>query len=102
MAVSGEIRISRLGQDHRQSCRRDQDAALFPENAQNIRGLEPQVPEPLQIIWNRKIVDAIFRGGKKHSNYGNTAVNMITDIVTLIRKEYSQNVTIILLFINRT
>ena len=42
--------------------------------------------QPLQIIWNRKILDAIFRRGKKHSNYGNTAVNMITDIVTLIRK----------------
>ena len=34
--------------------------------------------QPLQLIWNHKIVDAIFRGGKKHSNYGNTAVNMIT------------------------
>src|SRR4030066_1073535 len=52
--------------------------------------------QPLQIIWNRKIVDAIFRGGKKHSNYGNTAVNMITDLVKLIRKEYDPNVVIIL------
>ncbi len=52
--------------------------------------------QPLQLIWNRKIVDAIFRGGKKHSNFGNTAVNMVTDIVKLIRKEYDSNVTIIL------
>lgn len=52
--------------------------------------------QPLQIIWNRKIVDGIFRGGKKHSNWGNTAVNMVTALVKLIRKEYDPNVTIIL------
>ncbi len=52
--------------------------------------------QPLQIIWKNKIVDAIFRGGKKHSNYGNTVVNMITGLVKVIRKEYSETVTIIL------
>jgi len=31
-AVPGEIRISGLGQDHRQSGGGDQDTALFPEN----------------------------------------------------------------------
>jgi len=50
----------------------------------------------LQIIWKRKIVDAIFRGGKKHSNYGNTAVNIVTDLVKLIRKQYDPKATIIL------
>ncbi len=52
--------------------------------------------QPLQIIWKNKIVDAIFRGGKKHSNYGNAVVNMITGLVQEIRKEYSDTVTIIL------
>jgi len=52
--------------------------------------------QPLQIIWKNKIVDAIFRGGKKHSNYGNTVVNMVTGLVKVIRKEYSETVTIIL------
>ncbi len=52
--------------------------------------------QPLQIIWNGKVVDAIFRGGKKHSNYGNTVVNMVTGLVKLIRKEYGETVTIIL------
>jgi len=52
--------------------------------------------QPLQIIWKNKIVDAIFRGGKKHSNYGNAVVNMITELVKVIRKEYSETVTIIL------
>ena len=69
--------------------------------AKKRHGVEPTYKkylgfQPLQIIWNRKIVDAIFRGGKKHSNWGNTAVNMVTDIVKLIRKEYDPNVTIIL------
>jgi hypothetical protein len=52
--------------------------------------------QPLQIIWNGKVVDAIFRGGKKHSNYGNTVVNMVTGLVKLIRKEYGETATIIL------
>ncbi|OHB70147.1 MAG: hypothetical protein A2W23_02070 [Planctomycetes bacterium RBG_16_43_13] len=78
------------------------DTMVMDNNeAKKRHGAEPTYKkvlgfQPLQIIWNRKIVDAIFRGGKKHSNYGNTAVNMITELVTLIRKEYSQNVTIIL------
>ncbi len=69
--------------------------------AKKRHGVEPTYKnylgfQPLQIIWNRKIVDGIFRGGKKHSNYGNTAVNMVTDLVKLIRKEYNPKVTIIL------
>ena len=50
----------------------------------------------MQIIWRSKIVDAIFRGGKKHSNYGNAVVNIVTGLVKTIRKEYSETVTIIL------
>ncbi len=72
------------------------------DEAKERHGVEPTYKKvlgfaPIQLIWNRKIVDSIFRGGKKHSNYGNTAVNMVTDIVTLIRKEYDPNVTIMLL-----
>ncbi|MCP4271294.1 MAG: IS1380 family transposase, partial [Gammaproteobacteria bacterium] len=71
------------------------------DEAKKRHGVEPTYKkvlgfQPLQLIWNRKIVDAIFRGGKKHSNYGNTAVNIVRDIVKLIRKEYDPNVTIIL------
>ncbi len=71
------------------------------DEAKKRHGVEPTYKkilgfQPLHIIWNRKIVDAIFRGGKKHSNYGNTAVNMVTALVKLIRKEYDSKVTIIL------
>ncbi|MCP4459198.1 MAG: IS1380 family transposase, partial [Cytophagales bacterium] len=52
--------------------------------------------QPLQAIWKGKIVDAIFRGGKKHSNYGNSVVNMMGDLVRAIRKEYNETVTIII------
>lgn len=38
----------------------------------------------LQILWNRKVVDAIFRGGNKHSNAGDTALKMVTELVDLI------------------
>ncbi len=51
--------------------------------------------QPLQTMWNGKIVDAIFRCGKKHSNYENSVVNMIGDLVLVIRKEYREAVTII-------
>ncbi len=71
------------------------------DEAKRRHGVQPTYKkkkgfQPLQIIWKSKIVDAIFRGGKKHSNYGNTVVNMVTDLVQLIRKEYSETVTIIL------
>lgn len=73
----------------------DNDEASKREGSQptykNKKGFQP-----LQIIWKNKIVDAIFRGGKKHSNYGNVVVNMVTGLVKVIRKEYSETVTIIL------
>ena len=52
--------------------------------------------QPLQLIWNGFIVDAIFRGGKKHSNSGSGAITIIQSVVKCIREEYDENVTIIL------
>ncbi len=49
----------------------------------------------LQILWKRRVVDAIFRGGNKHSHSGNTVVNMVVDLVNLIRREYRSDVPII-------
>lgn len=71
------------------------------DEAEKRQGVQPTYKkvkgfQPLQIIWKNKIVDAIFRGGKKHSNYGRTVINMVTDIVELIRKEYSETVPIVL------
>lgn len=52
--------------------------------------------QPLQIIWEGKIVDAIFRSGSKHSNYGNHVIWIIKTIVSLIRRHYRKDVPIIL------
>ncbi len=62
------------------------------DEAQKRYGVQPTYKkvkgfQPLQAIWKGKIVDAIFRGGKKHSNYGNSVVDMISDLVQAIRQE---------------
>jgi hypothetical protein len=71
------------------------------DDAEKGHGVQPTYKkkkgfQPLHIIWNSKIVDAIFRGGSKNGNHGDTVVNMVTGLVELIREEYKQNVTIIL------
>jgi len=71
------------------------------DEAQKRYGVQPTYKkvkgfQPLQAIWKGKIIDAIFRGGKKHSNYGNSVVNMMKDLVGVIRKEYRETVTIII------
>jgi hypothetical protein len=52
--------------------------------------------QPLQMIWNNFIVDAVFRGGKKHSNYGNTVINMIQRMIPLIRQACGETVLIVI------
>lgn len=52
--------------------------------------------QPLQLIWEGKIIDAIFRRGKRHSNYGTDAPKMLEAIVTLIRTRYQASVEIVL------
>ena len=52
--------------------------------------------QPLQMNWGRLIVDAVFRGGDKHSNHGNTVQQMIRHMVIKIRKQYRPDVPIII------
>jgi hypothetical protein len=52
--------------------------------------------QPLQMIWGNFIVDAVFRGGKKHSNSGNTVTNMIRRMIPMIRKVCGDTVLIII------
>jgi hypothetical protein len=52
--------------------------------------------QPLQMNWGRFIVDAVFRGGDKHSNHGDTVPQMITHMVNKIRRDYRQDVPIII------
>jgi hypothetical protein len=71
------------------------------DEANQRQGVQPTYKkvkgfQPLQILWNGKVVDGIFRGGQKHGNSGRTAANMIINLVALIRREYREDVTIIL------
>jgi hypothetical protein len=52
--------------------------------------------QPLQMNWGRLIIDAVFRGGDKHSNHGNTVQQMIRHMVNKIRKQYRPDVPIII------
>jgi Transposase DDE domain group 1 len=71
------------------------------DEAQKRQGCDPTYKkvkgfQPLQLIWEGKIVDAIFRRGKRHSNYGSDVDKMIRGIVTLIRTRYKATVDIVI------
>jgi hypothetical protein len=71
------------------------------DEALNREGCDPTYKkvkgfQPLQLIWEGKIVDAIFRRGKRHSNYGHDVEKMIRGMVTLMRTRYDASVSIIL------
>ena len=71
------------------------------DEAQKRQGVQPTYKkekgfQPLQMIWKSMIVDAVFRGGKKHSNYGNTVVNMIKRMVPLVRSVCGEGVLIVI------
>ena len=73
---------------------------LDNDDAQCRHGVKPTYKrvkgfQPLQLNWGRLIVDAVFRGGDKHSNHGRTVEQMISHIVKLIRKKYRRDVPII-------
>jgi len=74
----------------------DNDEALKREGVdptyKKVKGFQP-----LQMYWGRYIVDAIFRNGKAHSNHGNHVVTMVTKVVKLIRKNYLNDVPILLM-----
>jgi Transposase DDE domain group 1 len=73
----------------------DNDEALQREGCdptyKKVKGFQP-----LQLIWEGKVVDAIFRRGKRHSNYGHDVEKMIRGIVTLLRTRYDASVSILI------
>ena len=52
--------------------------------------------QPLQMNWGHFIVDAVFRGGDKHSNHGDSVLNMIRHMVMKIKREYRWDVPIVI------
>jgi len=78
------------------------DAMVMDNDEANVRhGVQPTYKKvkgfaPLQMTWGRFLIDAVFRGGKKHSNSGNSVEQMVRHVVTLIRKHYRGDVPIVL------
>jgi hypothetical protein len=71
------------------------------DEAKKREGVEPTYKkvkgfQPLQLYWGRYLIDAIFRNGKAHSNYGDHVIRMISTIVGLIRRCYRTSVPIVL------
>lgn len=71
------------------------------DEANRRHGVEPTYKkvkgfQPLQMTWGRFIIDAVFRGGKKHSNHGNTVEHMVRHIVGKIRKSCGQDALILI------
>lgn len=51
--------------------------------------------QPLQLTWGRFVIDAVFRRGDRHCNYGKDAQRMIRRTVDAIRSHYRAEVPII-------
>jgi hypothetical protein len=78
------------------------DTMVMDNNdAQQRHGVKPTYKkvkgfQPLQLNWMGFMIDAVFRGGDKHSNHSDTVNKMIMRVVRQIRKHYSAEVPIIL------
>jgi hypothetical protein len=78
------------------------DTMVMDNNDANVRqGVKPTYKkkkgfQPLQLYWKSFVIDAVFRGGDKHSNHSDTVEKMIRHVVGLIRKHYRSDVPIIL------
>jgi hypothetical protein len=71
------------------------------DDALKREGVEPTYKpvkgfQPLHVAWAGMIIDLIFRKGSSHSNHGTDYIDIVRDIVKLIRKKYNKNVPIIL------
>ena len=71
------------------------------DEAKKRHGVQPTYKkvkgfQTLQMTWNRYMIDTVFRGGKKHSNYGDTVEKMVSHIVKKIRKKYREDVPVII------
>lgn len=71
------------------------------DEAGQRHGVEPTYKrvkgfQPLQMTWGRFIIDAVFRGGKKHSNHGDTVEKMVRHMVKRIRKALGEEIPIVI------
>lgn len=52
--------------------------------------------QPLQVTWDRFVIDAVFRGGIRHSNYKDTVIRTVRHLTDVIRREYRSDAVIVL------
>jgi hypothetical protein len=80
-----------------------QPSMVMDNSEANVRhGVQPTYKnvtgfQPLQMTWGLFLIDAVFRGGKKHSNHGDTVQKIVSHVVAPIRRHYSKDVPIIIL-----
>jgi len=80
----------------------DIDAMVMDnDEAEQREGVRPTYKKvkgftPLQMVWNRVIVDAVFRAGNHHSNAKDSTEKMVAHVVSLIRRRYSKSVPILI------
>jgi hypothetical protein len=71
------------------------------DDAEQREGVSPTYKKvkgfaPLQMVWGRIIVDAVFRAGHHHSNHKDSTEKMVDHVVRLIRRRYSRTVPILI------
>jgi len=71
------------------------------DDAEHREGVQPTYKSyrgfaPLQLTWGPYVIDAVFRGGAKHSNHGDTVANMIRHVIRRIRRHYDAEAVIVL------
>lgn len=77
------------------------ESMVMDNNEASVRhGVQPTYKQvkglaPLHLTWGRFLIDAVFRGGSKHSNSGSTAETMVHHVVARIRKHYRPGVPIL-------
>ncbi len=78
------------------------DTMVMDNSESDVRhGVEPTYKrgvkgfQPLHVTWDRYLIDAVFRGGSKHSNHGDTVSKTLERLVHLIRTRYRATVPII-------
>ena len=94
--------IWRLRMQQPDVIRIDIDTVVMDNDEADIRhGVGPTYKktkgfQPLQVTWSRFVIDAVFRGGTRHSNYKDTVIRTVRHLTDLIRREYRSDAVIVL------
>jgi hypothetical protein len=79
--------IDAMVMDNSEASRRE---GVQPAYRKSVRGFAP-----LQITWGPFVIDAVFRGGSRHSNADDTAGKAIRHIATFVRRHYRADVAMV-------